>query len=34
MFGCVAAERDAAAAPGAGMGTPGRPVLYSTPVFG
>src|SRR5690349_1520871 len=32
MFGCGAAER--VAAEGEGIGTPGRPLQYSTPVFG
>src|SRR5580693_8543584 len=33
MLGCGAAERPVAAE-GAGIGTPGRPVQYSTPVLG
>src|SRR5258706_12661039 len=32
MFGCVVAVREDALA-GDGIGTPGRPVQYSTPVF-
>ena len=36
MFGCVEDARDDEldVVPGAGIGTPGRPVQYSTPVFG